>query len=85
MTAGSPRPSTNAPRIVVAEDDELLRALVVQFLTEDGFEVFEAAHAEEALRILCSNAKVIEALFTDIDMPGPMNGLELARISHTDE
>jgi CheY-like chemotaxis protein len=68
----------HAPRIVVAEDDDLLRALVVQMLTDDGFEVFEAAHAEEALRILCSNAQGVEALFTDIDMPGPMNGLELA-------
>jgi DNA-binding response OmpR family regulator len=44
MTAGSAR-LVHAPRIVVAEDDELLRALVVQILTDDGFEVFEAAHA----------------------------------------
>jgi two-component system, response regulator PdtaR len=68
----------HAPRIVVAEDDAQLRALVVQFLTADGFEVFEAAHAEEALRILCSNSEGVEALFTDINMPGSMNGLELA-------
>ena len=37
MTAGSAR-LDHAPRIVVAEDDELLRALVVQILTDDGFE-----------------------------------------------
>jgi DNA-binding response OmpR family regulator len=74
---GTPR-HNHVPRIVVAEDDELLRALVVQILTDDGFEVFEAAHAEEAFRILCGNAKSVEALFTDVDMPGPMNGLELA-------
>jgi CheY-like chemotaxis protein len=77
MTAGSAR-LDHAPRIVVAEDDELLRALVVQILTDDGFEVFEAAHADEALKILCSNAEGVAALFTDIDMPGSMNGLELA-------
>jgi two-component system, response regulator PdtaR len=75
--SGTP-PLDHAPRIVVAEDDELLRAVVVEILTDDGFEVFEAAHAEEALRILCSNTKGVEALFTDINMPGPMNGLELA-------
>jgi len=69
MTAGSAR-LDHAPRIVVAEDDELLRALVVQILTDDGFEVFEAAHADEALKILCSNAEGVAALFTDIDMPG---------------
>ena len=68
----------HAPRIVVAEDDEPLRALVAQILAADGFEVFEAAHAQEALRILCSNSKGVEALFTDVNMPGPMNGLELA-------
>jgi CheY-like chemotaxis protein len=71
-------PVDHAPRIIVAEDDELPRTVVVEILTDDGFEVLEAAHAEEALRILCSNTKDIEALFTDINMPGPMNGLELA-------
>ena len=74
---GAP-PFDHAPRIIIAEDDELLRTVVVEILTDDGFEVFEAAHAEEALHILCSNSKDVEALFTDINMPGPMNGLELA-------
>jgi CheY-like chemotaxis protein len=73
-----PPPFDHAPRIIVAEDDELLRTVVVEILTDDGFEVFEAAHAEEALQILCRNSKGVEALFTDINMPGPMNGLELA-------
>ena len=52
---GAP-PFDHAPRIIIAEDDELLRTVVVEILTDDGFEVFEAAHAEEALHILCSNS-----------------------------
>jgi two-component system, response regulator PdtaR len=75
---GDTPPLDRAHRIVVAEDDELIRTVLVEVLTEDGFEVFEAGHAEEALRILCKQAQGIQVLFTDINMPGPMNGLELA-------
>jgi two-component system, response regulator PdtaR len=72
-------PHNRAAVIVVAEDDELLRITVVELLTDDGFEVLEAGHAEEALRILCHHAERVQVLFTDVNMPGPMNGLELAR------
>ena len=72
-------PHNRAAVIVVAEVDELLRITVVELLTDDGFEVLEAGHAEEALRILCHHAERVQVLFTDVNMPGPMNGLELAR------
>jgi two-component system, response regulator PdtaR len=71
-----------APRILVAEDDPELRLLVVDVLTDAGFEVLEAAHADAALHILCSAEGCVEALFTDVNMPGSMNGLELARCAH---
>ena len=71
-----------APRIVVAEDDPELRLLVVDVLTDAGFEVPEADHADAALRILCSAEGGVEALFTDVNMPGSMNGLELAGRAH---
>jgi two-component system, response regulator PdtaR len=71
-----------APRIVVAEDDPELRLLVVDVLADAGFEVLEADHADAALRILCSAEGGVEALFTDVNMPGSMNGLELARRAH---
>lgn len=75
---GDSPPLDRTRRIVVAEDDEVLRTVVVEILTDDGFEVFEAGHAEEALRILCKQAQGVQVLFTDINMPGPINGLELA-------
>ena len=47
-------------------------------LTDDGFEVIEAGHAEHAIEILSNHAEDIHALFTDIHMPGAMDGLALA-------
>jgi DNA-binding response OmpR family regulator len=64
--------------VVVAEDEFLLRMMVVDVLTEAGFVVVEAAHADEALTVLRSRPGAIHLLFTDIQMPGTMNGLELA-------
>jgi CheY-like chemotaxis protein len=64
--------------VVVAEDETLIRMLAVEVLTEAGFTVIEAGHAEEALKALHVRPWEIHLLFTDIHMPGPMNGLELA-------
>jgi CheY-like chemotaxis protein len=64
--------------IVVAEDEALIRMVAVEALTEAGFDVIEAQHAEDALGILQAKADEIDLLFTDIHMPGIMNGLDLA-------
>ena len=52
--------------------------MAIDGLMDAGFEVIEAAHAEAALVHLRSRAATIGLIFTDIDMPGPMNGLGLA-------
>jgi CheY-like chemotaxis protein len=64
--------------ILVAEDELLVRMLVVDLLTDAGFQVVEAGHAAEALIALESGTWRIHLLFTDINMPGTMDGLELA-------
>jgi CheY-like chemotaxis protein len=64
--------------VMVAEDEAIVRMMAVDFLTDAGFVVLEAAHADEALAILKTGADGIHALFTDIHMPGSMTGLELA-------
>ena len=69
----------HAPHVLVAEDDELIRMLIVAALTDAGFTVAEADHGEQALRILCGQAESFDALFTDINMPGSVDGLDLAR------
>jgi two-component system, response regulator PdtaR len=64
--------------VVVAEDEILLRVLAVAVLTKAGFDVIEAGNAEEALATLQARLGAIHLLFTDIHMPGRLNGLELA-------
>jgi two-component system, response regulator PdtaR len=64
--------------VLVAEDEELVRFVIVQALLDEGFEVMEAEHAEAALVILENHAHRIHVLFTDIQMPGTMDGMALA-------
>jgi|ERR1700722_18386988 CheY-like chemotaxis protein len=73
----------SCPKIVVVVEDEfLIRELAVDVLTEAGFRVIEACHAEQALSILERQAEGVCVLFTDIDMPGHMDGLQLAHHAH---
>jgi CheY-like chemotaxis protein len=66
--------------VLVVEDDELVRELAVEFLSDAGFQVLEAGNGEEALSLLESNPN-IRVLFTDINMPGPLDGITLASMA----
>ena len=66
------------PIVVVAEDDFLLRMLATDILTDQGYAVLEAESAEVALMMLESTSNV-RLLFTDVQMPGALDGMELAR------
>jgi CheY-like chemotaxis protein len=63
--------------VLVVEDEALVRLDIVDQLEDAGFHVFEAAHADEAIELLETHPE-IRLLFTDIDMPGTMDGLKLA-------
>lgn len=73
--------SRAAPTILVVEDDALVRMHGIDILEEAGFAVLEAADADEALSILDA-LTAVDLLFSDVDMPGSMNGLDLARVVH---
>jgi CheY-like chemotaxis protein len=64
--------------ILLVEDDPSVAAVTDAMLTDFGHKVHRAANAEEAQRILWSDAE-IEVLFSDVVMPGGMNGVELAK------
>ena len=64
-------------RILVVEDDALIRFDAGDMLRAAGFDVLEAANADEAIFLLERHSD-IRLVFTDIDMPGSMNGLKLA-------
>lgn len=63
--------------VLVVEDEPIIRMDVVDQLEEGGFQVFEAPDADRAIKILEANP-AIRVLFTDVDMPGSMDGLKLA-------
>ena len=62
--------------VLVVEDDALVRRYVVTQIESLGYTTLEAANAAEALRII-DNAGTIDLLFTDVIMPGDMNGRQL--------
>ena len=61
---------------LLVEDDVLQRMFGADVLEEAGFDVLEAATADEALALI--ECQVIDALVTDVEMPGSMSGVELA-------
>src|SRR5271156_3982846 len=67
--------------VLVVEDEELLRAFAAWQLEEAGFEVLQAANADEALQAMKSRPDV-RVLFTDVQMPGRLDGMDLARKIH---
>jgi CheY-like chemotaxis protein len=68
-------------RVLLVEDEPLVRMMGADVLADAGFEVLEAMNADEALGILEAEPDV-QILVTDIDMPGSMDGLTLARVAH---
>jgi CheY-like chemotaxis protein len=67
----------NGITVLVVEDEVLVRMSIVQSLEDDGFEVLEASNADDAIGLLNVHPEV-RLMFTDIDMPGSMDGLKLA-------
>jgi two-component system, response regulator PdtaR len=64
--------------ILVVEDDPLVLQVAVEVVQETGFEPLTAANADEALAILEARAGDVRLVFTDVQMPGSMDGLGLA-------
>jgi DNA-binding response OmpR family regulator len=73
-----PKPEAPPLVVVVAEDEPLLRMLAVATLAEEGFAAIEASNAADALAACRAQPEAVDVLFTDIRMPGSMDGLELA-------
>jgi CheY-like chemotaxis protein len=65
--------------ILVVEDDALVRMNTADQIRELGFEVLEAVDADQAIALL-ESTPAISVLFTDIQMPGSMDGLRLAAV-----
>jgi CheY-like chemotaxis protein len=70
--------SKQSPTILVVEDDALVRRVVVEHLRDCGFLVIEAGTADEAIRLLRTSERV-EIVFSDVQMPGSLDGFALAQ------
>ncbi|WP_210247591.1 response regulator [Salinarimonas soli] len=66
------------PTVLFVEDSDLLRQVVSEELSEAGFRVLEAASGEDALAVLRERVGQIDWLFTDIRLPGPIDGWRVA-------
>lgn len=77
--AGAEVAESNKCKVLIVEDEALIRMNTVDMIRDLGFEVIEAVDADEAVCLLESVAG-IEVVFTDIQMPGSMDGLLLAAV-----
>jgi CheY-like chemotaxis protein len=70
-------PCPDAPVVLIVEDEFLIRMMAADAFADAGFLVFEAEHADHALLVIADAARV-HVLFTDVNMPGSMDGIDLA-------
>lgn len=67
------------PTILVVDDEEEIRALAAGLLDEFGFAVLTASDGEQALRMLEGDFLRIDLMFSDVMIPGALNGFALAK------
>ena len=69
----------SADTILVVEDEVLIRLVIAQYLRDCGYRVIEAVHADEALLVLRKSELEIDVVFTEVEMPGSMDGFALSQ------
>jgi two-component system, response regulator PdtaR len=70
-------PSRPSVAVLIVEDEPLIRLGAVYQIEDAGFEVYEAGSADAAIALLEVHREIC-LIFTDVDMPGSMDGLKLA-------
>jgi len=74
-----PDPEDRTPTILLVEDEVLIRMAASDYLQECGFKVLEASSAAEAIAMIQGSEAPIDVVFSDIRMPGEMDGFGLAK------
>lgn len=67
------------PKVLVVEDEALLRTDLAWSLSEVGFDVIEVGNADDAIAVLTATPE-IRVMITDVEMAGSMDGVKLARL-----
>lgn len=74
-----PDPTERAPAILVVDDEVLIRMVLSDYLQDCGFKILEASTVAEAIAIIEASATPIDLVFSDVNMPGGKDGIELAQ------
>ena len=74
-----PDPTERAPMILVVDDEVLIRMVLSDYLQDCGFKVLEAGTVAEAIAIIEASQSIIDLVFSDVNMPGGKDGIELAQ------
>jgi DNA-binding response OmpR family regulator len=74
-----PDPRDRTPTILIVEDELLVRMALSEYLQHCGFKVLEARDADEAVAILDKTSATIDLVFSDVQMPGSLDGFGLAQ------
>ncbi|MES2728690.1 MAG: response regulator [Pseudomonadota bacterium] len=72
-------PKTDLETILVVEDEILVRTAIAKYLRDCGYRVVETASADEALHVIQNQNIQIDIVFSDVQMPGTMDGFGLAQ------
>lgn len=76
------KPRFDRPMVVlVVEDEVLVNMNICEFLIDEEFTVFSAREAKEAVALLETLDGAVDLLFTDVNMPGGMDGFDLVRLT----
>ena len=76
---GFPDPNERTPAILIVDDEALIRAMLSDYLQECGFKVLEGSNADEAILIIEKSDVIIDLVFSDVSMPGTIDGFGLAQ------
>lgn len=77
MGSHTSRPVTKTPTILVVEEEAIVRLAIAAYLRDVGWHVLEAGDSQEARQILYVSQS-IDAVFADAQVPGKLDGLDLA-------
>jgi DNA-binding NtrC family response regulator len=70
---------TRQETILLVADEVLVRMPIAQYLRHCGYKVIEAANGDEAMTVLMHETTVVDIVFSDIEMPGAVDGFGLAK------
>jgi CheY-like chemotaxis protein len=75
----TPQSDDHLHTVLVVEDEVLIRLVIADYLRECGYKVYEAVNAQEAIAMLQSPEVAVDIVFSDVQMPGDMDGFALSR------